>query len=39
VVIVDFIDMESRRDQLQLLEHFTQAVRHDRGLTQIAPAH
>jgi len=29
VVIVDFIDMESRRDQLQLLEHFTQAVRHD----------
>ena len=36
VVIVDFIDMESRRDQLQLLEHFTQAVRHDGARPQIA---
>ena len=36
VVIVDFIDMESRRDQLQLLEHFTQAVRHDAARPQIA---
>ena len=36
VVIVDFIDMESRRDQLQLLEHFTQAVRHDSARPQIA---
>ena len=36
VVIVDFIDMESRRDQLQLLEHFTQAVRHDTARPQIA---
>ena len=36
VVIIDFIDMESRRDQLQLLEHFTQAVRHDGARPQIA---
>ncbi len=36
VVIIDFIDMESRRDQLQLLEHFTQAVRHDSARPQIA---
>jgi ribonuclease E len=36
VVIIDFIDMESRRDQLQLLEHFTQAVRHDTARPQIA---
>ena len=36
VVVVDFIDMESRRDQLQLLEHFTQAVRDDAARPQIA---
>ncbi|MFO0031225.1 MAG: Rne/Rng family ribonuclease [Cyanobacteriota bacterium] len=36
VVIIDFIDMESRRDQLQLLEHFTQAVRNDSARPQIA---
>jgi ribonuclease E len=36
VVIVDFIDMDSRRDQLQLLEHFTQAIRHDSARPQIA---
>jgi ribonuclease E len=36
VVIIDFIDMESRRDQLMLLEHFTQAVRHDSARPQIA---
>jgi ribonuclease E len=36
VVIVDFIDMESRRDQLQLLEHFTAAVRDDAARPQIA---
>ncbi len=36
VVIIDFIDMESRRDQLQLIEHFTQAVRHDTARPQIA---
>ncbi|MEB3332997.1 MAG: Rne/Rng family ribonuclease [Synechococcaceae cyanobacterium] len=36
VVVIDFIDMESRRDQLQVLEHFTQAVRHDSARPQIA---
>jgi len=36
VVIIDFIDMESRRDQLQVLEHFTQAVREDAARPQIA---
>ncbi|MEN9767619.1 MAG: hypothetical protein RLZZ32_1579 [Cyanobacteriota bacterium] len=36
VVIIDFIDMESRRDQLQLLEHFTSAVRSDSARPQIA---
>ena len=36
VVIIDFIDMDSRRDQLQVLEHFTQAVRHDSARPQIA---
>ncbi len=36
VVIIDFIDMESRRDQLQVLEHFTAAMRHDSARPQIA---
>ena len=36
VIIIDFIDMESRRDQLQLLEHFTTAVRDDSARPQIA---
>jgi ribonuclease E len=36
VVVIDFIDMESRRDQLQVLEHFTQAVRDDAARPQIA---
>ena len=36
VIIVDFIDMDSRRDQLQLLEHFTGAVRDDAARPQIA---
>jgi ribonuclease E len=36
VVIVDFIDMDARRDQLQLLEHFTQAMRDDAARPQIA---
>ncbi len=36
VIIIDFIDMESRRDQLQLLEHFTSAVREDSARPQIA---
>ena len=36
VIVVDFIDMESRRDQLQLLEHFTSAIRDDSSRPQIA---
>ena len=36
VVVIDFIDMESRRDQLQLLEHFTQSLRDDGARPQIA---
>ena len=36
VVIIDFIDMESRRDQLQVLEHFTAAMRPDSARPQIA---
>ena len=36
VIIVDFIDMDSRRDQLQLLEHFTAAIRDDAARPQIA---
>ncbi|BAD78852.1 ribonuclease E [Synechococcus elongatus PCC 6301] len=36
VIIVDFIDMDSRRDQLQVLEHFTRALRHDKSRPQIS---
>jgi len=36
VIVVDFIDMESRRDQFQLLEHFTSAIRDDSARPQIA---
>ena len=36
VIIVDFIDMDSRRDQLQLLEHFMTAMRDDSARPQIA---
>ena len=36
VIIIDFIDMDSRRDQLQLLEHFTTAVSDDAARPQIA---
>ncbi|NEQ41051.1 MAG: Rne/Rng family ribonuclease [Okeania sp. SIO3I5] len=36
VIIVDFIDMDSRRDQLQVLEHFNQALRADKARPQIA---
>ncbi len=36
VIVVDFIDMESRRDQFQLLEHFTAAIRDDSARPQIA---
>ncbi len=36
VLIIDFIDMESRRDQFQLLEHFTSAIKDDSAKPQIA---
>ena len=35
VVIIDFIDMESYRDQLQLLEHFTSVLSLDNANPQI----
>lgn len=35
VVIIDFIDMYSQRDQLQLLEHFNRLLKHDRAKPQI----
>jgi ribonuclease E len=38
VVIIDFIDMESRRDQLMLLEHFTQAIQRGCSSTVLPPA-
>ena len=36
MIIVDFIDMESRRDQLLLLEHFMKAMAPDKARPQIA---
>ena len=36
VIIIDFIDMDTRRDQLQLLEHFTSAINNDSARPQIA---
>ena len=36
MIIVDFIDMESRRDQLLLLEHFMKAMGPDKARPQIA---
>ncbi|MFN9838812.1 MAG: Rne/Rng family ribonuclease [Pseudanabaena sp.] len=36
VIVVDFIDMDTRRDQLQLLEHFNKALRADKSRPQIA---
>ncbi|GAB4239453.1 MAG: Rne/Rng family ribonuclease [Stanieria sp.] len=36
VIIVDFIDMDSRRDQLKLLEHFNKALKADKARPQIA---
>src|SRR5579883_455646 len=36
VIVVDFIDMESRRDQLHVLEHFTKAFKADKARPQIA---
>lgn len=36
VIIVDFIDMDSRRDQLQVIEHFNKALKADKARPQIA---
>ncbi len=36
VIIIDFIDMESRRDQLQLLEYFTASLKDDSSRPQIS---
>ncbi|WP_448573336.1 Rne/Rng family ribonuclease [Trichothermofontia sp.] len=36
VIIVDFIDMDSRRDQLQVLEQFNRALKADKARPQIA---
>ncbi|MFN6566769.1 Rne/Rng family ribonuclease [Dendronalium sp. ChiSLP03b] len=36
VIVVDFIDMESRRDQLHVLEHFNKALKADKARPQIA---
>ena len=36
VIIVDFIDMDSRRDQLQVLEHFSKALKADKARPQIS---
>lgn len=36
VIVVDFIDMDSRRDQLQVLEHFQKALRSDKARPQVA---
>lgn len=36
IIIVDFIDMDARRDQLQVLEHFNKALRGDKARPQIA---
>ena len=35
VVIIDFIDMHSQRDQLQLLEHFSKLLKSDNAKPQI----
>jgi ribonuclease E len=36
VIIVDFIDMDYRKDQLQVLEHFNKQLRVDKARPQIA---
>lgn len=36
IIIVDFIDMDARRDQLQVLEQFNKALRADKHRPQIA---
>ncbi|MEL6351892.1 MAG: Rne/Rng family ribonuclease [Cyanobacteria bacterium J06627_28] len=36
VIVVDFIDMDSRRDQMQVLEQFGKAIRPDKSRPQIS---
>jgi ribonuclease E len=36
VIVIDFIDMDYRKDQLQVLEHFTKQLRADKAYPQIA---
>ncbi|MBE9077834.1 Rne/Rng family ribonuclease [Romeria aff. gracilis LEGE 07310] len=36
VIIIDFIDMDARRDQLQVLEQFSKAIRADKSRPQIS---
>ncbi len=36
VIVVDFIDMDTRRDQLQVLEHFNKVLRADKARPQIS---
>jgi ribonuclease E len=36
VIVIDFIDMDSRRDQLKLLEHFNKELKSDKARPQIA---
>jgi ribonuclease E len=36
VIIIDFIDMDSRRDQMQVLEEFNKSLRSDKARPQIA---
>lgn len=36
VIVVDFIDMDSRRDKLKLLEHFNRVLQADKARPQIA---
>ncbi|MBD2774927.1 Rne/Rng family ribonuclease [Iningainema tapete] len=36
VIVVDFIDMELRRDQLHVLEHFNKSLKADKARPQIA---
>jgi ribonuclease E len=36
VIVVDFIDMDSRRDKAKVLEHFNEALRADKAHPQIA---
>ena len=36
VIVVDFIDMDSHRDKIKLLEHFTNSLKGDKARPQIA---